>query len=126
MKLSHCLLVLTALVGSGFPAEEFHFAGFLPTKSGQREREVTAAGEREVTTIFFESPYRLVKTLALFGEKFSARTLCVARELTKHFEEFRLGSGTDLAAHYTAHPPKGEITLLVRGLSRREVRDAQG
>jgi len=116
--------VLTALVGSGFPAEAFHFAGFLPNKSGQREREVTEAAARGVTTIFFESPHRLVRTLAVFAEKFPERTLCVARELTKQFEEFRIGAGPELVAHYSAHTPKGEITLLVCGLSRREQREA--
>ena len=56
--------ILTALLGSGFSAEKFSFRGFLPVKSGQRERELRAAADREETTIFFESPYRLVKTLA--------------------------------------------------------------
>jgi 16S rRNA (cytidine1402-2'-O)-methyltransferase len=114
--------VLTALAGSGFPAEQFHFAGFLPTKSSQREREVLAAGQRECTSIFFESPHRLVKTLSAFAEKAPDRVLCVARELTKQFEEYRLGTGSELSAHYIAHPPKGEIVLLVKGLTRREAR----
>ena len=56
--------ILTALLGSGFSTEKFSFRGFLPVKSGQRERELRGAAEREETTIFFESPYRLVKTLA--------------------------------------------------------------
>lgn len=106
--------VVTALVGSGFPAETFHYGGFLPVKSGQRERLVRAAGERTETSIFFESPYRLVKTLAVFAELFPERPLCVARELTKQYEEYRIGPGPELLAHYTAHPAKGEITLLVR------------
>ncbi len=108
--------VVTALVGSGFPAETFHYGGFLPVKSGQRERLVRAAGERAETSIFFESPYRLVKTLAVFAELFPERPLCVARELTKQYEEYRIGPGPELLAHYTARPPKGEITLLVRAL----------
>lgn len=106
--------VVTALVGSGFPAEQFFYGGFLPVKSGQRERQVRAAAERAETSVFFESPHRLVKTLALFAELFPERPLCVARELTKQFEEYRIGCGPELLAHYTAHPPKGEITLLVR------------
>src|SRR6266550_1924645 len=56
--------ILTALVGSGFSAEKFFFGGFLPVKSGQRERELRAAADRKETTIFFESPYRILKTLA--------------------------------------------------------------
>jgi len=117
--------VLTALVGSGFPAEQFFFGGFLPNKSGQREREVLAAGRRAETSIFFESPYRLVKTLEVFRAHFPARMLCVARELTKQFEEFRPGLAAELAAHYSAHPPKGEIVLLVCGLSRQERRQLE-
>jgi 16S rRNA (cytidine1402-2'-O)-methyltransferase len=114
--------VLTALVGSGFPAEPFFFGGFLPNKSGQREREVLAAGRRAETSVFFESPYRLVKTLEGFRAHFPTRMLCVARELTKQFEEFRSGFAEELAAHYSAHPPRGEIVLLVCGLSRQERR----
>ena len=117
--------VLTALIGSGFPAEQFFFSGFLPVKSGQREREVLVAGQRAETTIFFESPYRLLKTLEVFRAHFPARMLCVARELTKQFEEFRVGLPEELAGHYTAHPPKGEIVLLVRGLSRQERRQQE-
>src|SRR5438067_2778488 len=95
--------VLTALVGSGFPSEKFFFGGFLPTKSGQREREVRAAGVRAETSIFFESPYRLVKTLEVFAARFPSRLLCVARELTKQFEEFRIGNAADPVRHYGAH-----------------------
>jgi 16S rRNA (cytidine1402-2'-O)-methyltransferase len=107
--------VLTALVGSGLGMERFTFAGFLPVKSGQRERELRAAAAREETTLFFESPYRLVKTLAACLELLPERKLCVARELTKQFEEFRKGTAGELLAHYTAHPPKGEIVLVVAG-----------
>jgi 16S rRNA (cytidine1402-2'-O)-methyltransferase len=108
--------VLTALVGSGFSTDKFSFRGFLPVKSGQRERELRAAAEREETAIFFESPYRLAKTLAACIDIMSDRQLCVARELTKKFEEFRRGTAAELLAHYQAHPPKGEIVLLISGL----------
>lgn len=108
--------VLTALVGSGFDAAQFFFHGFLPVKSGGRERDLRAAGQRAETTIFFESPHRLVKTLGAAVEILAARPLCVARELTKTFEEYRRGTAAELLAHYTAHPPKGEIVLLVAAL----------
>src|SRR6266516_8039846 len=72
--------ILTALLGSGFSAEKFSFRGFLPVKSGQRERELRAAAERAETTIFFESPYRLIKTLTDCSETMPERQLCVARE----------------------------------------------
>ncbi|HZR06058.1 MAG TPA: 16S rRNA (cytidine(1402)-2'-O)-methyltransferase [Candidatus Udaeobacter sp.] len=105
--------ILTALVGSGFSIEKFCFRGFLPVKSGQRERELRAAAESGQTAIFFESPYRLTKTLAACVDIVPDRQLCVARELTKKFEEFRRGTAGELLAHYEAHPPKGEIVLAV-------------
>jgi 16S rRNA (cytidine1402-2'-O)-methyltransferase len=105
--------IVTALVGSGFSTDRFSFHGFLPVKSGQRERELRAAAERDETTIFFESPYRLTKTLAACAEIIPDRQLCVARELTKKFEEFRRGTARELVAHYEAHPPKGEIVLVI-------------
>jgi len=105
--------ITTALVGSGFAMEHFCYRGFLPVKSGQRARELTAAAEREETTIFFESPYRINKTLAACGEVMPERQLCVARELTKKFEEFRRGTASKLLAHFESHPAKGEITLLI-------------
>jgi 16S rRNA (cytidine1402-2'-O)-methyltransferase len=84
-------------------------------KSGRRERELCRASKRECTSIFFESPYRLVKTLEACIQIMPDRQLCVAREMTKKFEEFRRGTAADLFAHYNAHPPKGEIVLLVAG-----------
>jgi 16S rRNA (cytidine1402-2'-O)-methyltransferase len=105
--------ILTALVGSGFAAEKFFFGGFLPTKSGQRERELRAAAAREETSLYFESPYRLTKTLKASIDTLQDRQLCVARELTKKFEEFRRGIAAELLAHYEKHPPKGEIVLLI-------------
>ena len=105
--------VLTALVGSGFRAEKFFFGGFLPVKSGQRERELRAAVARDQTSIYFDSPYRLAKTLRACVDILPERPLCVARELTKKFEEFRRGVAADLLKHYEAHPPKGEIVLVI-------------
>src|SRR3712207_1779844 len=105
--------ILTALVGSGFPLDRFCYRGFLPPKSGGRERELRGAAEREETTVFFESPHKIAKTLAACAEIMPERQLCVARELTKKFEEFRRGTAAELLAHYEAHPAKGEITLVV-------------
>ena len=107
--------ILMALLGSGFSTDRFSFRGFLPVKSGQRERELRAATERDETAIFFESPYRLTKTLAACIDIIPERQLCVARELTKKFEEFRRGAASELLAHYQAHPPKGEIVLVISG-----------
>ena len=107
--------IVTALVGSGFLLEKFCYRGFLPVKSGGRERELQLAAERGETSVFFESPYRLTKTLAACAKLMPDRQLCVARELTKKFEEFRRGTAAELLAHYEAHPPKGEITLVIAG-----------
>src|SRR5260370_27286483 len=105
--------ILIALVGSGFMTENFCFRGFLPVKSGQRERELQAAAEGDETTIFFESPYRLTKTLKACIDIMPDRHLCVARELTKKFEEFLRVITSDILTHYEVHPPKGEIVLLI-------------
>jgi len=105
--------ILTALLGSGFSTEKFSFRGFLPVKSGKRERELRAAADRNETVIFFESPYRLAKTLIACIDVMPDRQLCVARELTKKFEEFRRGTAGELLAHYQTHPPKGEIVLVI-------------
>ena len=102
-----------ALVGSGFPCDRFYFGGFLPVKSGRRARELAEAAARDETAIFFESPHRLEKTLAALVEICPDRPICVARELTKTFEEYRRGVPAELLAHYQSHPPKGEITLLI-------------
>jgi 16S rRNA (cytidine1402-2'-O)-methyltransferase len=107
--------ILTALVGSGLPTDRFYFGGFLPVKSGRREKELSAALVREVTSIYFESPYRIVRSLETIRNSNPARVVCVARELTKQFEEYRRGAVADVLLHYEAHPPKGEITLLITG-----------
>ena len=107
--------ILIALLGSGFSTEKFSFRGFLPVKSGRRERELRVAAENEETTLFFESPHRLIKTLHACSSIIPERQLCIARELTKKFEEFRRGTAAELLAHYEAHPAKGEIVLVVSG-----------
>jgi 16S rRNA (cytidine1402-2'-O)-methyltransferase len=107
--------IVTAVVGSGFSTEKFSFRGFLPVKSGQRKRELRGAAEREETVIFLESPYRLAKTLTACIDVMPERQLCVARELTKKFEEFRRGTANELLTYYQAHPPKGEIVLVISG-----------
>jgi 16S rRNA (cytidine1402-2'-O)-methyltransferase len=89
-------------------------------KSGQREREITHAARRDETSVFFESPHRLQKTLEVCARLCPERVLCVARELTKTFEEYRIGTGAELGAHYTAHPAKGEIVFLMRAKTKEE------
>jgi 16S rRNA (cytidine1402-2'-O)-methyltransferase len=108
--------VLTALVGSGLPTNRFYFGGFLPVKSGQRETELLAALARDCTSIYFESPHRILKSLQVLGRIDPRRLVCVARELTKQFEEYHRGEVESVLAHYEAHPPRGEITLVISGM----------
>ena len=105
--------VLTALVGSGLPTHAFYFGGFLPVKSGQRTRELAVAIARNCTSIYFESPHRLQKSLAELEAMAPIRPICVARELTKQFETFHRGTAQELRKHFSDHPPRGEITLLI-------------
>jgi 16S rRNA (cytidine1402-2'-O)-methyltransferase len=107
--------VLTALIGSGFPADTFFFGGFLPVKSGGREKTLRKALEREETSVFFESPHRIDRTLHFLAENAPERLICVARELTKVYEEYRRGPASEINAHYTKHPAKGEICLVIAG-----------
>ena len=110
--------VITALVGSGLPTNAFYFGGFVPVKSGRRRAELERAVSRPETSVYFESPYRLVKTLHVLAEVAPEADVCVARELTKRFEEYRRGTPAELRAHYESRPPKGEITLVISRVSR--------
>lgn len=105
--------VLTALVASGLPTHAFHFHGFLSVKKGKRLQSLTAALAQDGTSIFFESPHRLLSTLEILAEHHPAARVCVSRELTKKFETHHRGHPPELLAHFQAHPPKGEIVLLV-------------
>jgi 16S rRNA (cytidine1402-2'-O)-methyltransferase len=105
--------ILTALAGSGLPPYPFYFGGFLPVKSGKKESELRAAIQRGCTHVYFESPFRIVKTLETLSALAPDASVCVARELTKKFEEFRRGKPAEVAEFYTSHPPKGEITIVL-------------
>ena len=107
--------ILPALVGSGLPLHEFHFGGFLPVKSGRRRNVLEAALARPETSIFFESPHRIARSLAVLAELAPDRPVCVARELSKKFEEFWRGPAAELSARAEKSPPRGEICLLVAG-----------
>ena len=109
-----------ALVDSGFPCDRFCFEGFLPAKKGRTKRLLQLADE-ERTMIFYESPYRLTKTLEQFAGVFGPeRPVSVSRELTKKFEQTVLGTLAEVAAHFAAHEPKGEIVVVLGGRPRRE------
>ena len=105
-----------ALVQSGIPASRFVFEGFLPVKKGRQTAFKQLATE-ERTIILYESPHRLAKTLREAAEYFGPeRQAAVCRELTKFYEETRKASLQELATHYEAHPPKGEIVLVIAGV----------
>lgn len=103
---------IPALVNSGFPSDRFIFEGFLPQKKGRNKRLEEIRGEGR-TIIFYESPFRLVKTLTQLADVFSPfHRVCVSRELTKIYEENRRGSLKEISEYYTANPPKGEIVIV--------------
>lgn len=105
-----------ALVSSGLPNDRFCFEGFLPQKKGRQTRLRNLAEESR-TMIFYESPFRLVKTLNQLAEVMGGeRRASVAREISKLHEEVRRDTLAGLSAWYTQHPPKGEIVLIVAGL----------
>lgn len=107
--------VVTALVGSGLPSDAFFFGGFLPVKSGRKSAVLQKAVEAEHTSIFYESPFRIVKTMQALTEIDADVPACVARELTKVFETYHRGSAASLLEEFKAKPPKGEMVLLIGG-----------
>ncbi len=115
-----------ALVNSGLPCDRFLFEGFLPHKKGRQTR-LKELARQPYTFILYESPFRLVKSLEQLAEYLGAdRQACVSRELTKIYEENRRGTLTELAQWYKAHPPKGEIVMVVAGSGGGEVVEFSG
>ncbi len=105
-----------ALVASGLPDERFCFEGFLPQKKGRMTR-LNALKEETRTMIFYESPYRLVKTLAQFIEYFGPdRQVSVCREISKVHEESVRGTLQEVVAHFTETEPRGEIVIVLGGI----------
>ncbi len=115
---------LTALALSGLPNDRFMFAGFLPPKEKARRDILEELATVRTTLIFFETAPRLVKSLSAIAVLFPDREVSVARELTKIYEECRTSSAAQLAEHYTAHPPKGEIVLLIGPPVEQEASEA--
>ena len=104
-----------ALVTSGLPNDRFCFEGFLPQKKGRQTKLKSLAAESR-TMIFYESPFRIVKTLTQLAEVLGTeRRASVSREISKLYEETVRGTLTELAEHFTLHPPKGEFVLIVAG-----------
>lgn len=104
-----------ALVTSGLPNDRFCFEGFLPQKKG-RQTKIHALAAETRTMIFYESPFRVVKTLTQLAEVFGAeRKASVSREISKIYEETVRGTLTELTEHFTINNPKGEFVIIVAG-----------
>ncbi len=107
-----------ALIQSGFPCDRFCFEGFLPQKKG-RNKHFTALQDEERTMIFYESPYRVIKTLEqmieFFGEE---RQVSVSREITKKFEQTVRGTLPEVIEHFRSHDPKGEFVIVLAGKTK--------
>jgi len=111
---------IPALVGSGFPCDRFCFEGFLPHKKGRQSKLQELAIE-ERTIVLYESPHRLVKCLEQLVEFFGAdRKVCVAREITKMFEEFVRGTSQEVLTHFQKNDPRGEIVVVIEGAPKPE------
>ena len=110
--------VLSALQLSGMPSDSFYFGGFLPTKQGARKDHLRNVQNLNATLIFYESPNRLLKTLADIKTVYGNREMAVVREITKKFEETKKDTVQNLITYYTqTGAPKGEIVLVIGGTS---------
>jgi len=107
--------LIPAVVTSGFPCDRFCFEGFLPQKKG-RQSHIASLADETRTMIFYESPYRLVKTLTQFADTFGAeRRVCVCREISKLHEDHVRGTLAEVIAHFEEQEPKGEIVIVLEG-----------
>lgn len=104
---------IVALTLAGLPSDRFLFAGFLPPKDKARRETLAELATLRATLVFYETAPRLADSLTAIAEVLPGREVAVARELTKKFEECRTGTPEAVLAHYAAHPPKGEIALVV-------------
>ena len=104
-----------ALVSSGLPCDRFCFEGFLPQKKG-RQSKIESLRDEERTMIFYESPYRVIKTLQQFSDVFGPdRQVSVCREISKVHEESIRGTLAEAIAHFTDHEPRGEFVIVLAG-----------
>ena len=112
-----------ALVNSGLPCDRFCFEGFLPQKKG-RQKRLKELSEEKRTMVFYESPYRLIKTLQQFSDRFGEdRQVSVSRELTKIYEETVRGSLTEVISYFNSKTIKGEIVIILEGFDTKKTFD---
>ncbi|QDI93102.1 16S rRNA (cytidine(1402)-2'-O)-methyltransferase [Salicibibacter halophilus] len=116
---------VTALIASGFGGGPFHFHGFLPRKKKERKETLAQLGRIQVPIVFYESPYRLTATIEQLAEIWANREAVVARELTKHYEEFHRGRLEELAQIGRENGWRGECCLIVAGASDEELEEDQ-
>ena len=112
--------LVTALVASGLAVDAFSFLGFLPAKSAARRKKLASLEPRFDTLIFYESPFRLIASLADMKEILGDREACICRELTKKFEEVSRGRVGELIEKFSKGKIRGEIVVLVAGKDRKE------
>ena len=111
---------LAALVASGLATDLFTFVGFLPKQNKKRRQLLASFVESPASLIFYEAPHRLKETLTILKNDFGNREAVIGRELTKKFEEFIRGPLDTLIAHFTAHEPRGEFTIILSGYREEE------
>jgi 16S rRNA (cytidine1402-2'-O)-methyltransferase len=118
--------LIPALVNSGFPTDRFTFEGFLPQKKGRQKKMLELTPETR-TMIFYESPFRLIKTLELFATHLGPhRRASVSRELTKYYEETKRGTMAELIEYFSKKEVKGEIVIVVEGSNSSKKTDTEG
>src|SRR5690606_13976994 len=115
--------VIAALVASGLPTDSFAYLGFLPRKRKARREALDALRDTPHTLVFYEAPHRLLKSLQDIEAVLGPRPVAVARELTKLYEEIWRGPVAGAVEHFTANPPRGEITLVVGGAATVEAHE---
>ncbi len=114
--------IIPALVASGIACDRFVFEGFLPHKKGRQTKLLELAGE-ERTVVLYESPHRLVKCMAQIEEFIGPdRKVCVVREISKMFETYHRGTARELKIYFEQNPPKGEIVVILEGISKEDVK----
>lgn len=107
--------LINALILSGFQPEPFAFFGFLPEKEKKRKEMLTETASEKKTIIFYESPYRIKKSLKNISEILGERRIAVMREMTKKFEEIVRGNAADILNHFEKKDPKGEFVIVIEG-----------
>ena len=106
---------ITALTVSGLPTDSFLYLGYLPHKTSDRHRRLEEVESQSYTLVFLESPYRIVEALEDIASILGDRRICVAREMTKMFEEYWRGNVSGAVVYFKAQSPRGEFTLVIEG-----------